>query len=329
MTESTASSGGERRGPRIWLRVLVVLTLLAVAVVGLFALRIYTNPLAAFERSSRRTLAGLGLERKEMSAPSGTLVFWEGGSGSPLVLVPGAGDQAGTRADVARSLVDDHRLLIVDLPGHGESDPAEGPLTAEQLYAGLEAFLDAHLDPPPVVAGNSLGGWLTMVYAHRHPGALARVVVINGGALRSDLGGYSLLPRNREEARHLVEGLRDAASPKIPDFILDDIVDRSADGSVARMMGDLDGLNALVLDDRLGEITDPVDVIWGTSDKLMPLSYAERMVAALPRARLSTLPHCGHIPQNECPDRLVTSLRELLAAGPPPLPAPAAEREPR
>lgn len=318
MTVNVMPPGKRRRRFPWWARITLVAF---VAIAGAFAYvtyRVVNEPLALYESSSRKALAKSGFERHEAGAPAGPLVYWEGGSGPAIVLVHGAGHQAGNWAEVAADLVADHHVLVIDLPGHGESAPAEGAISAEALYGGVEGFLEQWRESSPVVVGNSMGAWLTMVYAHRHPGTLSRIVAVNGGALRSDLGGYSLLPRDREEARRLVDGLRDPSSPEIPDSVLDDLVEQSADGPVARMMGDLAGLDALVLDGKLDGVSDPVDLVWGASDKLMPVSYAERLMGELPRARLTTIPECGHMPHSECPERFVETLRQVLASDPPP-----------
>ena len=63
----------------------------------------------------------------------------------------------------------------------------------------------------------------------------------------------------------------------------------------------------------------PVELVWGESDRFMSLKYAERMLAGLPRARLTTIEACGHIPQNECPQRFVETLLAVLESDPPPL----------
>jgi pimeloyl-ACP methyl ester carboxylesterase len=75
-----------------------------------------------------------------------------------------------------------------------------------------------------------------------------------------------------------------------------------------------------VLDGRLHEITVPVDLIWGESDRLFSLGYARRMMAELPASRLTTIPGCGHVPQQECPSRFGAALLDVLTM-PPPFPA--------
>jgi pimeloyl-ACP methyl ester carboxylesterase len=75
-----------------------------------------------------------------------------------------------------------------------------------------------------------------------------------------------------------------------------------------------------VLEGRLHEVTVPADLLWGESDKLFSIAYARRMMSQLPAARLTTIPGCGHVPQQECPVRFGAALSDVLTM-PPPLPA--------
>ncbi len=135
--------------------------------------------------------------------------------------------------------------------------------------------------------------------------------------------GLTLQPKNRAEARKTIEALRDPGSIRVPDFVLDDVVREAAKGPIARLSAASDGMEKFVLEGRLGEVTVPVDIVWGASDRVMPLSYAERMRAELARVRLTELPRCGHVPQQECPAAFAETLLKLLA-GPPPAAPPEA-----
>ncbi len=125
------------------------------------------------------------------------------------------------------------------------------------------------------------------------------------------------MPADREQARRVMAALRDPSSPPLPDDVLDDIVARAGTGPIARMMLDLAGMMGYLLDGKLAEITTPVDLLWGESDGLMKVSYAEKMAAGLARARITLIPQCGHIPMGECPVRFAALLREILAREPP------------
>ena len=300
---------------------LISLFLVAAVVVVAFGIWFWQSPLAIYESATRRTLAKIGLEKKELETEAGTLVYWEGGEGPTLVLVHGAGHQAGAWSEVGKGLVDRYRLVVLDLPGHGESAPSDGPLSMATLYSGLQAVLDSEIvQEPPTLVGNSLGAWLGMIYAHRNPDGLMRLVAVNGGAVQNDPGDLNLLPATRAEARHLVNGLRDPSSEFIPNFVLDDLVEQSADGPVARMMLDLAGMHEYVLNERIAEITTPVDLLWGESDQFMDMEYADAMDRMLPRSRLTHIDSCGHIPHTECPDRFLEVFSHVLEIGPPRLP---------
>lgn len=275
------------------------------------------GPLARQAAAARDALTGAGLERVEVEADGRRLVVFRGGSGPDLVLLHGSGQQAGAWAAVAPGLAEGHTVHVLDLPGHGESEPADGMLPMATVVAGVEAYL-LSLEEPAVLVGNSLGAWLATLQAHRHPDRVARAVLVNGGALLNvPAEGLTLTPEDREAARRVMAAIRDPASPPLSDEVLDDVVARSKDGPTARLMADRPGLFAHLLDGRLGEVKVPVDAIWGASDRLMPLDYARRMVEELPRARLTVLEACGHIPPGECPERFLEVLREVLAKPPP------------
>lgn len=63
---------------------------------------------------------------------------------------------------------------------------------------------------------------------------------------------------------------------------------------------------------RLSEITIPVLVLHGDDDRIIPLSESERLVEALPEARLDVINACGHLPQEECPDAFLAAIEKLL-----------------
>ena len=275
------------------------------------------GPLARRDRARLSALAEAGLERKSLETEAGRLVYWEGGEGAPLVLLHGSGDSAGTWAGILPEIVGEHRILIPDLAGHGASEPTSGVLPMGTIFSGLEALMDEAALEAPVMAGNSMGAWLAMLYAHRHPERVYRVVAINGGPILGEPSDLTLMPADREQARRVMAALRDPSSPPLPDDVLDDIVARAGTGPIARMMLDLAGMMGYLLDGKLGEIETPVDLLWGESDGLMKVSYAEKMAAGLSRARITLIPQCGHIPMGECPDRFAALLREVLARDPP------------
>lgn len=299
----------------------VVLLVVAGIVVALIA---RMRPLAMYAASGRRALLSAGLSKAAVPSPAGPQTFFRGGSGPVLVLLHGAGDQAAAWSIVAPKLLPGRTLVVPDLPGHGDSAPEKGPLPVETLLAGLSAVLDETVPKEPVtIVGNSLGAWLATLWAKEHPERVERIVLVNGGPLKHAAEGLTLQPKDRAEARKAVEALRDPGSIRVPDFVLDDVVREAARGPIARLAAASGGMEKFVLDGRLAEVMVPVEIVWGASDRMLPLSYAEAMLAGLPRARLTQLPRCGHVPQQECPSAFAEALQKLLT-GPPPEASPVA-----
>ena len=296
-----------------------IVAVLVLAAVGAVVWMTAWHPLALLVRSSRRSLARAGLKRRWVPSPAGRQLAFTGGSGPLLVLLHGAGDQAGTWARVAPALLQRHTLIIPDLAGHGSSAPASGPIGGATILAGLEAVLDHLAGPAPAtLVGNSMGAWMAMVLAQRHPGRFRMVVAVDGGPLKH-AGAVTLRPADREQARRTMAALRDDGAPGIPDLVLDDLVRQARTGPLARLEAAGAALEATLLDeDQLRRLDLPVRLIWGASDRLLPLDYARRVAAALPDASLTLIDRCGHLPQQEAPERFLATLLGVLDPGTPP-----------
>ena len=286
---------------------------------GLFAgWLLVKRPLEVFAWGARRSLRRAGLKKIVVRAPAGSQTAFVGGSGPVLVLLHGAGDQAGTWFHVAPSLARRYTLVIPDLAGHGDSAPSAGPIPFSDVLGGLEAVIsDQAAGGRVTLVGNSLGAWMAMVFAARHPERVERVVAVNGGPLVGSGGGPNLLPRTREEARETMARLRDAGSPAIPDRVLDDVVRRGATSPIARLAAAAAGMAPFLLgEDQLRAFEVPVRLVWGVSDGLMPLDYARRMAAVLPDVALIPVERCGHVPQQEAAERFLSALEKALGDAP-------------
>jgi pimeloyl-ACP methyl ester carboxylesterase len=293
---------------------------------------LWKRPLTVDAWMSRFALGRMGLEKTVLETPAGDMTVWEGGTGPAMVMLHGAGDQAGAWARSIGPLVDEYRIIVPDLPGHWHSEPVEGPITMAQILAGVEAVLERRCaDEPAIVVGNSLGGWVAFLAAHRRPEAFARLVAVNGGPIREDNPSVNLFPADRDEARETLRALFGPNTPLPPGFVLDDIVQHMRTGPAARFAGYLvqfpQEVEKYLLDDRLDEVAVPVDLVWGDSDGLFTLEYAQRLLDGLPAARLITVAGCGHGPHRECPGRFVKALRAALEQPPPAVEPPAEAHE--
>ena len=309
---------GVRRIVKILLAVSVLLglTFLALGVV------LWTNPLGVGRWLARGALPRAGLEEVSFPGPRGDLVYFRGGpteaparEAKTLVLLHGLGDEAATWGGTAEELVQDHRLLIPDLPGHGASDPprGEGPLSLQDALDAVKVLVDAEAPAGErvVLVGNSMGGWVALLYALERPERVEELVLVSSAGLYTDLQGLTLTPATREEARALVEAVMGPeVAEQTPGFFLTDIVDKAHEGPVPLYQASFD--ESWLLEDRLDQIQAPATLIWGDLDGLMPVSYARRLESGLPHAQLHVLEGCAHSLQMTCTARFVRLVQEVL-----------------
>lgn len=90
-----------------------------------------------------------------------------GGDAPPLVLLHGGGGNLAHMTTLARALRPRHRVVTVDLRGHGRS--GDGPWSWDAVLGDLAAVaVQMELERPAVV-GHSLGGILAALWGQRHP----------------------------------------------------------------------------------------------------------------------------------------------------------------
>jgi pimeloyl-ACP methyl ester carboxylesterase len=258
------------------------------------------------------------------------------GEGPPLVLFHGFSDSADTwRATMALLGRHDRRAVAVDLPGFGRASQLKPGKMLPQLDRFAEAVLRyAAPDGGAVAVGNSLGGCVALRLAERDDLDLAGIVPVAPAGL--DMARWLRII----EAHPLIQGI--LRSPvRVPEPVLRTTVAEvykriafhrpgSVDGKairaftshfadprdVARFLSTGRSLLPELHDPfRLERIACPVLIVWGEQDRMVLSKGAQRVIDAVPGARLELLDDCGHCPQVECPDRFTDLLLEF-----PPLP---------
>jgi pimeloyl-ACP methyl ester carboxylesterase len=256
------------------------------------------------------------------------------GGGVPLVLFHGYADSADTwRYTLARLARQERRAIAVDLPGFGAADPLRSDLILPQLdeFAHAAARYVAGRPRQPVIAvGNSLGGCVALRLAERHRQLLAGVVGVSPAGL--EMSRLLFLVERDPVLRSLL-----ALPTPVPSGVLRAAVARlyrqlafAAPGSVdpgavsaftyhhrrrARVASYLDTAHRLLPElrapFRLERIAVPVLLVWGDRDRLVFHRGAQRVLDAVPNARLELLHGVGHCPQVEVPDRFAQLLLDF------------------
>lgn len=216
------------------------------------------------------------------------------------------------------------RVLTPDLPGFG-STPAVPGVTIDAMADIVADFIAAvGVAEPVVLGGLSMGGYVALAFARRHPDRLRGLILADTKAEPDDEAGR----RNRDKMlTALDEGTLPAAGvvdQMLPKLLGDTTREsRPAVVAEAKKIGAAqpkDGIMAAVaaLRDRpdavpgLGNIRVPTLILVGEQDAVTPPDGAKKMAAAIPGSKLVVIPAAGHLSNLEDPAAFTTAVREFL-----------------
>jgi pimeloyl-ACP methyl ester carboxylesterase len=260
-----------------------------------------------------QTVVGIALERV--------------GEGEPLLLVHGSGGTRGHWRPVVDALAARRSLLLVDLPGHGESSspPSGVPHNPIGYAQALAAMLDELGIDRAHCAGNSVGGWTALELAKARRATSVVAIAPAGLWAKRDPWRCTM----QLSSQHKMGRLFAPLTPRLM---------RSAAGRSVLLRGtvakprqmppeaavemavefartpDFDAHLASTRRERFrgGQRIDvPVTVAWGEKERLVPRK-ARRRDELPDHARIVTLPDCGHTPMWDDPALVAAT---ILGAG--------------
>lgn len=261
----------------------------------------------------------------------------------PLVLLHGLLLSHWSFAGVVDALAQARPLILLDLPGHGESDrqpggaAGDGAPLAEGRYGlpGLARSVVATLDALGVeraaLLGHSLGGAVALTIAAHHPQRCERLILCGAALfpfppsllqrLPALPGLGRLLREHHGPSRRMLRRLFEQHLFRDPALVSAELLDYywerlSRAGGAAALHACLRTLTHL--DPRnpdFARVVAPTLLVWGDEDRAVPLSRGRRLLAALPsgRARLAVVPACGHTPFMERPAAFCQAVLPFLA----------------
>jgi pimeloyl-ACP methyl ester carboxylesterase len=219
-----------------------------------------------------------------------------------------------------------HRVVRLDLPGFGLTGPdATGDYTDARAFAILNALLDRLGIARTAVLGSSMGGRIAWGFAAAHPERVTRLVLLAPDGFASPGLRYDQPPRVPLLLRALPYTLPDfllrpsiAAAFAEPASLTPELYARYRDmmlapgvrGAVVARVGQH------VLRDpqeRLASLRMPVLLLWGSEDRMVPVSNAADYQAVIPQAELVVLQGIGHVPMEESPARSLAPVLAFLA----------------
>ena len=267
----------------------------------------------------------------------GRIHLVEAGEGPTIVLIHGIMLGVGVWARQFRDLSGTHRVMAIDLRGHGQSIGGSGGYSFERLADDLVAVLEHRKVADAVVVGHSMGGMVLQLAAIRradalghHVAGLVLLATDAGPAIPGPVGRPVgvLTARVAWRAARFAErrgkgvspgsdlatwGARVCfgAHPRPADVeLVRSISAAVSPRAMAELLGPLLAFDVRV---ELAKIDLPTLVVVGTRDVVTPTRRAKAMADRIPGARLEVLPGCGHLVMLERPEVLDGLLRGFSA----------------
>ena len=267
----------------------------------------------------------------EVSVDGTRIRYIEKGEGTPLVLVHGIPTSSFLWRDMIDELSSHGRVIALDLPGFGLSDPPPNGDYSISGYAGLlESFLESLSITEATLVCHDFGGPVTVTYALRNPDKFERLVILNT-FLDTDLPDWGLFPKlaslrpigeivmklgGKSITRAGLEaGVVDKSRISDEVFHRYYMADESPDKVNETYLGTLraDSTKDLkFIEDNLRTIDKPTLIVWAEEDAFLPLSLGERIHQRIAGSRFVKLPACGHFLQEDEPETVTKLIIEFL-----------------
>lgn len=242
------------------------------------------------------------------------------GEGTPIVWIHGFPLSSGVFED--QLAIRNVRHIMPDLPGFGQSRASVGNVTIDDYARLMIEVLDQRGIDQSVFAGLSMGGYICFAIARLAPARMRGLILIDTRETPDDDKGREGRFASIEQVNRagttapVVEAmLPKMITPQAPDALRErvrEIMTSASSGGVTaalRAMAVRPDSTAI-----LPGIAVPTLVVVGDHDTITPPADAERMAAAIPRARLVRIRDAGHLSNIEKPEEFNRVVAGFVAA---------------
>lgn len=253
----------------------------------------------------------------------GAIGFSEKGEGPALILMHSLLADAASFARIEEALARDFRVITLDLPGFGASEPVGGGLADFADWAADAIRLIAP-GPAPVVLGNGFGAFIALSLAIRHPTLASRLVLASCGAAFSPEGRAAFRAMAAAAATKGLQVISDVAMRRLfaPAF-QDANPELMAERRTAFLRTDAtvfqaacEALATLDVHAEAARVSLPVLVVAGAEDEATPPAMGRELAALMPDARFVLLDGCAHVPQLQMPGVFLDAIGDFIGARP-------------
>lgn len=251
-----------------------------------------------------------------------TLAFNDQGTGLPLVFLHAFPLNRTMWSDQEKALSSQHRVVTIDLRGHGESDAPLWHYSLDQAADDVRSLLDYLSIQQAVFVGLSMGGYLLFAFYRKYPDRVKGMVLADtkaqgdtdgGKQARFDMAQIAYRQGASVIADIMIPKLLSPATiqtrPELVQRVRKMIEGNQVSGIAGDLMAMAERCDSVPL---LKQITCPTQIIVGELDLPTPPTDAQLMANQISGARLVVLPAAAHLSNLEAPDPFNATLRSFV-----------------
>lgn len=239
----------------------------------------------------KKLIADLPIKECYLQAGGISTSYLVGGEGPPIVLLHGPGESSLWWMRVIPNLVENFKVMIPDLPGHGSTTAPDNKISEDNILVWLDEFLQITCKTPCILIGHVVGGAIAARYAIQPNKKLKHLVLVDSLGLStfrpSPMFAYKFLrfmvnPTNKTYLRFLPQCIYDLEELKRamgkywePFFSYNLLCAKNPEKKLA-VREIMNAMSGKVPDHELEKLNFPVSLIWGRYDKANSLKIAEK-----------------------------------------------------
>lgn len=223
--------------------------------------------------------------------------------GNDIVFLHGWGQNIQMMKMLADPLSKENNIVIVDLPGFGESTEPTYDWMVDDYVEAIKSLLESLKIKKPILVGHSFGGKISLLYSSKYE---VEKLVVLGSPYKKEIEKLSLKTKMLKAAK------------KVP-------VLNKLEGFAKKHIGSTDYRNAseimrkiLVntvnydISSNLSKIKCPTLIIWGTNDEAVPVEDAYELEKIIKDAAVIEYEGCSHYAYLERLNQTINILRSFI-----------------
>ena len=251
-----------------------------------------------------------------VSVAGSKLQVYKGGAGEPLLVLHGAGGNAGPRR-YAQALAEKFTVYLPSHPGYGKSERPGWVETMPDLACFYTWYQEQEGLEQVRVIGFSMGGWLAAEMMTMTGHAFRKAMLVGAAGIKPQQGEITdIFIISPQQVRDLV--YHDPA--QVPEWAElfgsaptpEQAETAERDREMAIRLTWRPYMHNPRLPAKLGRVSIPTHIVWGAQDNLVPVECAGLYQQAIAGAEVTVIPNCGHSPQIEKPDEFARTALAFL-----------------